>query len=322
MVQSGRQRGSRSVAGRLADSHLRCWSTAVRDRDPQLHQFPDAGPTHRHSLRNVIGGESPCPNPNPNPNTDSNFATDHWVLSGRSDGGIFNFGNSVFYGSEGGTHLNAPIVGTASTPNGGGYWLVASDGGVFSFGNADYYGSEGGTRSTSPSSASPPPRPARATGSWRRTAGSSPSAMRSTTAQRARPRSTSRSSASPPLLMAAATGSWRRTAGSSPSVMRSSTAQRARPRSTSPSSASRPLLMVAATGSWRRTAGSSPLAMRSSTARGRTTLNKPIVGIAATPDGGGYWLVASDGGIFSFGDATFYGSEGGTPLNKPIVGIG
>ncbi|MDA8081194.1 MAG: hypothetical protein M0Z96_06245, partial [Actinomycetota bacterium] len=35
----------------------------------------------------------------------------------------------------------------------------------------------------------------------------------------------------------------------------------------------------------------------------------------------GYWEVASDGGIFSFGDATFYGSMGGHSLNKPIVGI-
>ena len=38
-------------------------------------------------------------------------------------------------------------------------------------------------------------------------------------------------------------------------------------------------------------------------------LNKPIVGMAATPDGKGYWLVASDGGIFTFGDAAFYGSD-------------
>ena len=30
-------------------------------------------------------------------------------------------------------------------------------------------------------------------------------------------------------------------------------------------------------------------------------LNKPVVGMAAVPGGGGYWLVASDGGIFSFG---------------------
>ena len=27
------------------------------------------------------------------------------------------------------------------------------------------------------------------------------------------------------------------------------------------------------------------------------------------PDWPGYWLVASDGGIFSFGDAAFHGSE-------------
>src|SRR5207245_2154308 len=29
----------------------------------------------------------------------------------------------------------------------------------------------------------------------------------------------------------------------------------------------------------------------------------PIVGMATTPDGGGYWLVAQDGGIFTFGNA-------------------
>ena len=51
------------------------------------------------------------------------------------------------------------------------------------------------------------------------------------------------------------------------------------------------------------------------------TLNKPIVGMAATPDGGGYWLVASDGGIFAFGDAAFYGSTGSLTLNEPIVGM-
>ena len=37
-------------------------------------------------------------------------------------------------------------------------------------------------------------------------------------------------------------------------------------------------------------------------------LNKPVVGIAATPGGHGYWEVASDGGIFAFGSAQFYGS--------------
>jgi hypothetical protein len=34
-----------------------------------------------------------------------------------------------------------------------------------------------------------------------------------------------------------------------------------------------------------------------------------------------YWLVASDGGIFAFGGAPFYGSTGNIRLNRPMVGI-
>ncbi len=45
------------------------------------------------------------------------------------------------------------------------------------------------------------------------------------------------------------------------------------------------------------------------------------VGMARTASGQGYWIVASDGGVFSFGDANFYGSMGGQALNKPIVGM-
>ena len=50
-------------------------------------------------------------------------------------------------------------------------------------------------------------------------------------------------------------------------------------------------------------------------------LNQPIVGMATTPSDGGYWMVATDGGVFSFGDANFYGSTGAIHLNKPIVGM-
>jgi hypothetical protein len=45
------------------------------------------------------------------------------------------------------------------------------------------------------------------------------------------------------------------------------------------------------------------------------------LGMATTPDGKGYWLVGSDGGIFTFGDAGFYGSTGAMALNRPIVGM-
>jgi hypothetical protein len=62
-----------------------------------------------------------------------------------SDGGIFSFGGAGYFGSMGGTPLNKPVVGMASTPDGQGYWEVASDGGIFSFGDAGYFGSMGGT---------------------------------------------------------------------------------------------------------------------------------------------------------------------------------
>jgi hypothetical protein len=54
---------------------------------------------------------------------------------------------------------------------------------------------------------------------------------------------------------------------------------------------------------------------------GDRPLNKPIVGMAATPTGKGYWLAASDGGVFNFGDAPFLGSAGNLNLNKPVVGV-
>ena len=45
------------------------------------------------------------------------------------------------------------------------------------------------------------------------------------------------------------------------------------------------------------------------------------VAVTTTADGHGYWVAASNGGVFSFGDASFYGSEGGQPLRAPIVGM-
>jgi hypothetical protein len=50
----------------------------------------------------------------------------------------------------------------------------------------------------------------------------------------------------------------------------------------------------------------------------------PTAGAAAHPrttPNGGYWEVASDGGLFSFGDAAFYGSMGGKQLVRPVVGM-
>ena len=77
-----------------------------------------------------------------------------------------------------------------------------------------------------------------------------------------------------------------------------------------------------ATGSSPATAASSPSATRGSSARPeRCTSTSRSSAWRATPNGKGYWLVASDGGVFSFGDARFFGSTGAIRLNQPIVGM-
>jgi len=58
-----------------------------------------------------------------------------------------------------------------------------------------------------------------------------------------------------------------------------------------------------------------PLSGKSPDANGASVLPQ-----AAALDTG-YLQVASDGGLFAFGGAQFYGSMGGQPLNQPIVGI-
>src|SRR6185312_9334544 len=48
-----------------------------------------------------------------------------------------------------------------------------------------------------------------------------------------------------------------------------------------------------------------------------------LQGLPQTGSGGvgGYWINASDGGVFSFGNAAFHGSTGSMALNKPVVGM-
>ena len=198
-----------------------------------------------------------------------------------SDGGIFSYGGAQFYGSTGSLHLNAPIVGMAATPDDAGL-LVA------------------GIRR------------------WdlrlRR--------RRSSTGRPAACISTRRSWRWRPRQMVPATGSSPPTVGSSPTGTPASTAPPAPSRSTSPSSAWRRPSMASATGSSPPTEGSSPTATPTSTAPPVACRSqKPIVAMTAAPDGGGYWLVASDGGIFSFGDVNYFGSTGGVPLSAPVVGM-
>jgi hypothetical protein len=213
----------------------------------------------------------------------------YWEVA--SDGGVFSFGNAVFYGSMGDTRLNAPVVGMAVTHDGGGYWLVASDGGVFSFGDAPYLGSLGGTHLNSPIVGMGVltiafPGPGIQQGYWLAAADGTVYPF----------------GAAPRL--GSVTGPL-----SSPVVGIS-----ANPRTA---------------GYWLVEADGTVLSVGDTPNEGSAAglpLNEPMVGMATRYDADtntfAYWEAASDGGIFTFGPTPFYGSTGGMKLNAPIVGIG
>jgi hypothetical protein len=75
----------------------------------------------------------------PTPPTPPATPHGYWLVG--SDGGIFTFGSSQFYGSTGSLTLQRPVVGISPTADRNGYWLVASDGGVFAYGDAGFVGS-------------------------------------------------------------------------------------------------------------------------------------------------------------------------------------
>ncbi|HET9689991.1 MAG TPA: CHAP domain-containing protein [Acidimicrobiales bacterium] len=51
------------------------------------------------------------------------------------------------------------------------------------------------------------------------------------------------------------------------------------------------------------------------------TLASPVVAMARSADGKGYWLAGADGGVYGYGDAPFLGSAGAVDLNAPVVGM-
>ena len=53
----------------------------------------------------------------------------------------------------------------------------------------------------------------------------------------------------------------------------------------------------------------------------KVKLNGPVIVSVATPTGHGYYMVGSDGGVFTFGDARYRGSTGAMRLTKPIIGL-
>ncbi|MFN8036318.1 MAG: hypothetical protein U0V73_10320 [Acidimicrobiia bacterium] len=75
-------------------------------------------------------------------------------------------------------------------------------------------------------------------------------------------------------------------------------------------------------GLWVIGGEASPLPLDGSGSFGQPgRLNSPLVDVASTSSGNGYWLVGVDGGVFACGDAGFFGSTGDRRLVAPIAGI-
>jgi len=244
----------------------------------------------------------------------------YWMVA--SDGGIFNYGATSFYGSTGSIHLNKPVVGMAAAPGGAGYWLVASDGGIFNYGSALFYGSRGGQRLNDPivgMAATPDGK-----GYW--LVASDGGIFNYGDAQFYG--SSGAIHLNKPIVGMAATpdgkGYW--LVASDGGIFNYGDASFYG--STGSIHLNKPIVGMAGSpsghGYWLVASDGGIFNYGDAQfygSSGSIHLNKPIVAMGATADGGGYWLAASDGGIFNYGDAAFKGSAGGSPLNQPVVGM-
>ena len=191
----------------------------------------------------------------------------YWVAT--ADGGVWAYG-APFFGSMGGTPLNAPVVGIASTPDHGGYWLVASDGGVFSFGDAKFFGSVPGALPPGQSLNQPVVGIASSDdglGYWM--------------------------VASDGGIFAFGDAHFWGSMGGTPLN---------KPVVGMVGNGSGGYWLVASDG------GVFSFDAIFYGSLGSIRLVAPVTGITTTSDGGGYWMVAGDGGVFAFGDALFWGS--------------
>ncbi|HZQ28328.1 MAG TPA: S8 family serine peptidase [Acidimicrobiales bacterium] len=245
----------------------------------------------------------------------------YWMTA--SDGGVFSFGNSQFYGSTGSIRLNQPIVAMAASPRRKGYWFVAKDGGIFNYGDARFFGALGNQKLPAPIAG----MAAMPDGQGYFMVGATGIIYAFGSASGFGDASGLRLNA--PIVGMTVTpsgnGYWLVAADGGVFTFGDATEFG----SMGGQPLNKPIVGMTTTpsgqGYWLVASDGGMFSFgdaRFFGSMGGQFLSQPIVGMKSTPSGLGYWLVASDGGMFSFGDARFFGSMGGIPLNKPVVGMG
>jgi hypothetical protein len=238
-----------------------------------------------------------------------------------ADGGVFAFGDAGFFGSAGGVHLGAPVVGTADTASDDGYWLVGADGGVFAYGDAPYLGSMGGRHTNAPvvgMAATPD-----SGGYWLVARDGGVFAFGDAPYLG----SMGGRHLDAPVVGMAATpdggGYW--LVASDGGVFAFGDASFLG--SMGGRHLNAPVVGMAGApggGYWLVASDGGLFAYGASFdgSAGALTLSKPVVAMRVLPGGGGYWLVASDGGVFAFGGANFHGSTADDLIDAPVVAMG
>jgi hypothetical protein len=278
-----------------------------------------AWPQFHHDPQLTGDAGTPAPAPIEVPCNAPVGGPDGYVLS-ASDGGVFDYGNIPFCGSTGSIRLNKPVVASALTEDGGGYWEVASDGGIFNFGDAGFFGSMGGKSLNAPivgMAATPDGK-----GYWLVASDGGIFTFGDASFYG----SAGGIHLNRPIVGMAATpdgkGYW--LVASDGGIFTFGDASFLGSMGGKPLNS--PVVGMATDsqtgGYWEVAADGGIFSFGAPFygSAGSLHLDAPIVGMAATPDGKGYWLVASDGGIFTY-DEPFFGSMGGRPLNKPVVGM-
>ncbi len=251
-------------------------------------------------------------------------ASSQGIVLGARDGGVFNYGTTQFAGSMGGRHLNAPVVGIAETPDGGGYWLVGSDGGVFNYGDAHFFGSMGGQRLNQPVVGIA----AAADGQGYWLVASDGGVFNFGSARFHGSMGGHHLNAPVVGLTASSDGGGYWLVGSDGGVFNYGDA--AFFKSAGGQHLNAPMTGIAAAaddgGYWLVGSDGGVFTYGDATYVGSVpgqgiVGQPPVVGISRTPSGRGYWLVGANGAVYTYGDAAFLGAPNASKLVAPVSGI-